>query len=216
MTGPHLVYVADPMCSWCWGFAPVVTAIRARYGAELPIRLVMGGLRPGTTKPLDKAGKATIREHWEHVQKASGQPFDFGFFDRDGFVYDTEPCAMAVVVVRRRGMELALDCLEAIHRTFYAENRDVTDPAVLADIAASLGIERRALIEALKSEDTKQETWADFAIAQNAGIRGFPTLLAGRRSGEPYAMITHGYQPPEPILATLATWLEVFQAHEAS
>ena len=215
MTGPHLVYVADPMCSWCWGFAPVISAIRARFGAELPIRLVMGGLRPGTTTPLDDVGKATIGEHWEHVRQASGQPFDFGFFDREGFVYDTEPCAKAVVVVRRQGMALALDYLEAIHRSFYAENRDVTAPEVLADIATPLGLERRDLIEALDTEDTRQETWADFAIAQNAGIRGFPTLLAGRRAGEPYAMITHGYQPPERILTALATWLEATRTKEA-
>jgi putative protein-disulfide isomerase len=111
VTGPHLVYVADPMCSWCWGFAPVIAAIRGQFGTALPIRLVMGGLRPGTMKPLDDAGKAIIREHWEHVQKASGQPFDFSFFDRESFVYDTEPAAQALVVVRRRGMELALDYL---------------------------------------------------------------------------------------------------------
>src|SRR3712207_1860168 len=104
MVGPHLVYVADPMCSWCWGFSPVIDAIRHRFADALPIRLIMGGLRPGTTKVMDAAAKRTIRTHWEHVQEASGQPFDFGFLDRDGFVYDTEPAAKAVVVVRRSGM----------------------------------------------------------------------------------------------------------------
>ena len=65
MVGPHLIYFADPMCSWCWGFAPVAEAIRQRLGDALPIRLMMGGLRPGTTKSLDEAGKRTIREHCE-------------------------------------------------------------------------------------------------------------------------------------------------------
>jgi len=99
MTGPHLIYFADPMCSWCWGFAPVIDAIRERFGRDLPIRLIMGGLRPGTTKPMTEAAKRTTREHWEHVHEASGQPFDFTFFEREGFVYDTEPAAKAVVVV---------------------------------------------------------------------------------------------------------------------
>ena len=40
---------------------------------------------------MDEATKASIREHWEHVRDASGQPFDFAFFDRPRFVYDTEP-----------------------------------------------------------------------------------------------------------------------------
>jgi len=44
MSAPHLLYLAGPMCSWCWGFSPTKAAIEARFGAALPIRLVLGGL----------------------------------------------------------------------------------------------------------------------------------------------------------------------------
>ena len=44
MADPHLIHFADPMCSREWGFAPVVEAIQQRFGDELPIRLMMGGL----------------------------------------------------------------------------------------------------------------------------------------------------------------------------
>jgi len=186
----------------------VIAAIRGQFGTALPIRLVMGGLRPGTMKPLDDAGKAIIREHWEHVQKASGQPFDFSFFDRESFVYDTEPAAQALVVVRRRGMELALDYLEAVQYAFYAKNCDVTDAEVLVGIAARLGIDWQGFIEEFSDEGAKRETWTDFAIAQQAGIRGFPTLLAGVRTGDPYAVVTHGYQPAGRILPNLSAWLD--------
>ena len=47
MAGPHLICFADPMCS----SAPVIEAIQQRFGDALPIRLMMGGLSPGTTKP---------------------------------------------------------------------------------------------------------------------------------------------------------------------
>ena len=29
MDGLHFIYFADPMCSWCWGFAPVIEKIAA-------------------------------------------------------------------------------------------------------------------------------------------------------------------------------------------
>src|SRR5690242_8930931 len=54
MAGPHLIYFADPMCSWCWGFAPVIGAIRQRFGDALPIRLMMGGLCDCPTYPLTR------------------------------------------------------------------------------------------------------------------------------------------------------------------
>jgi len=207
MSQPHLIYFADPMCSWCWGFAPVIEAIRQRFGDALPIRLVMGGLRPGTTKPLDEAGRRTIREHWEHVHAASGQPFDFRFFEREGFVYDTEPAARAVVVVRRSGAD-ALAFLSRVHAAFYAENRDVTDEHELADLAAQSGFERDDFVQAFRSEAAQQETRRDFATAQRAGITGFPALIAGVGEGTPYALVTQGYQRASNLLPPLATWLE--------
>jgi len=209
MPHPHLVYVADPMCSWCWGFSPVIEAIRARFGDALPIRLILGGLRPGTTEPMHEAAKRTTREHWEHVQAASGQPFDFAFFARERFVYDTEPASRAVVVARRSGR--GLDCLAAVHRAFYAENRDVTAGEVLGEVAAGLGLDREAFLQAFASVEARQETWADFALAQQAGIRGFPTLLGGAAEGGEYGIVTHGFQPKERILPVLERWLELVE-----
>jgi len=156
-------------------------AICQRFGDALPIRLIMGGLRPGTTKPLDNAGKRTI---WEHVREASGQLFDMQFFDRDAIVYDTEPASKAIVVARRSSMEKGFAYLGSVQAAFYAENRDVTDQEVLADLATEVGLDREGFLTAFRSEEAKQETWADFGIARRAGITGFPTLLAECRDGQ--------------------------------
>lgn len=44
----RLIYVMDPMCSWCWGFAPVAAALIAQAAeAGVSTRLVPGGLRSG-------------------------------------------------------------------------------------------------------------------------------------------------------------------------
>lgn len=206
MTGPHLVYFADPMCSWCWGFAPVIEAVTERFGAALPIRLVLGGLRPGTTQPMDAASRASVRSHWEHVHEASGQLFDFAFFERDRFVYDTEPACRAIVVMRRHGIVDALAALRRIHTAFYAESRDVTDPDILTQIAAELGFDAVQFRVDFNADAAVQETRADFALTQGAGIRGFPTLIAGTGADHEYAVVTHGFQPAERVLPALTSW----------
>src|SRR5215210_1452394 len=147
------------MCSWCWGFTPTIESIRQRFGDALPLRLMMSGLRPGTTKPLDEAGRRTIREHLAHVREASGQPFDFRFFEREGVVYDTEPASRAVVVMRRAGLTGLPAFLHRVQAAFYAENRDVTDEQVLADLAAQSGFDRETFLPAFRGEEAKQETW---------------------------------------------------------
>ncbi len=203
----ELIYFADPMCSWCWGFAPVVEQVRVRYGARLPLRLILGGLSVGTTKPLDPRGKATIREHWEHVAELAGQPFDFGFFEREDFVYDTGPACRAVVTARRLRPEQALDFLNHLQRGFYAENRDVSDRATLVAAAEEFGLDGAAYAAAYDDEATWQETLADFRITRNTGIDGYPALLAGDREAG-YVFVTLGYQPWPRIEGVLESWRE--------
>ena len=203
----QLLYFADPMCSWCWGFSPVIDTVRQRFGDQLPMQLILGGLYPGTKNALDEASKQTIREHWVHVHDASGQPFDFSFFEREDFVYDTEPPSRAIVAVRHSNPELAFPFLKTVHRAFYTENKDVTDREVLCDLAAQAGLSRETFATALDSEEILRETHRDFAIARQAGINGFPTLLVGSDS-QGYGIVTHGYQPSEKIEAVIEAWLE--------
>ena len=207
MATPQLIYFADAMCSWCYGFAPVMDALQAEFGEALPIQLINGGLRPGTTKPMDAEAKAKTRGHWQHVHEASGQPFDFAFFDREGFVYDTEPAARAVVLVRDRDGAQALPFFKRVQSAFYAENRDVTAPEVLADLAAGFGFGREAFLAAHATEEARTEAWTDFTVAQRTGVTGFPTLIAGTGQQDGWSLITQGYQPEARVLSTVAQWL---------
>ena len=196
------------MCSWCWGFSPVIEAITRRFGENLPVRLVLGGLRPGNTSAMTAADRADIRQHWEHVHKASGQLFDFRFFEREAFVYDTEPASRAVVIFRRQGMTSGLAALARIQRAFYAENRDVTATAVLTELAMELGIDKAGFETQFNAAEMTEETWQDFALAQQAGIRGFPTLIAGKGDKQGYALVTNGFQPAARLIPALTGWLE--------
>jgi len=208
MTTPHLIYFTDPMCSWCYGFSPVIEDIRRTFGPALPIRVVMGGLRPGTETPMTEEAKLEIADHWTHVHEATGLPFNGAGMSRPGFVYDTDPAARAVVVARRDGEEMAAAFLVRAQRAFYAEGRDVTLPEVLGEIAEELGLDREPFLETLASEEAKAETWRDYAISQRAGVTGFPTLVAGPSAEGVYGVVTRGYAPGEQVLAILTEWLE--------
>ncbi len=206
MAEPQLIYFADPMCSWCWGFAPTIAAIRDRYGDQLPVSVILGGLRPGTIEPMTPKLSETIRDHWRHVAEASGQPFDFAFFDRKGFIYDTEPSARAVVAMRSHSPERALSFMNRIQRAFYAENRDITDIEVLAELALQFGLTRAEFLADMASDTIRNETLSDFMVAQRTGVTGFPTLIAGTGGSTGWALITEGFQPKERILALLERW----------
>ena len=208
MNDRRLIYFSDPMCSWCYGFSTVIEAIRETWGESIPVRLIMGGLRPGTTEPMTATARADVRGHWTHVLEASGQVFGFGAFDQDGFVYDSDPAARAVVLARRAGMDKALDYLRAAHLAFYAQGRDVTSAAVLGDVAAEIGLDRRRFIDELDTDELKQETWRDYATSRGAGVTGFPTLIAGPQPDNTYIALTRGFQRAEDLLPVIARWAD--------
>lgn len=207
MDGPHLIYFADPMCSWCYGFSPVVEEIRTAFGAALPIRLVMGGLRPGTDTPMAEAAKSELKGHWTHVHDATGLPFTGGALDADGFVYDTDPAARAVVLVRHADPDAALSYLLALQRAFYAEGLNITRAEVLAELAGAHGVRRDAFLADFETDRLKQATWRDYAISQRAGVQGFPTLVAGPAENGTYGAVTRGYQSADVVLPLLRRWL---------
>ena len=205
---PHtrLVYFADPMCSWCYGFAPVIAALAERFEARLPLDLVMGGLRAGNTEPMRQQDKDYIRSAWTRVGAATGQPFDMGFFAREGFVYDTEPACRAVVTARRLMPHMALPFMARIQQAFYAESRDMTAAQTIAEVAEEAGFDRAGFAQAFASPEVRNETFRDFLTAQSLGIRGFPTLIAGSEE-RGYALLTNGYRPLEDLAEPLERWL---------
>jgi putative protein-disulfide isomerase len=212
MDGPHLIYFSDPMCSWCYGFSPVIEDIRRGYGNALPVRVVMGGLRPGTTTPMKPEARREIVGHWTHVTEAAGVPFDPAILDRDGFIYDTDPAARAVVVARRHGQDVAIRYLAAAQRAFYAENRDITTPQVLGELASDLGLDPEAFLAAWAAEDAKQETWGDYALSQRAGVTGFPTLVGGPNDQGVYGVVTRGYASGDQVMGVIRSWISSIAA----
>ena len=203
----HLLYFADPMCSWCYGFSPVISALADEFQDRLSLRVVMGGLRAGNTQPMRPQDRDYIRSAWTNVGEASGQPFDFSFFDRDTFVYDTEPACRAVVVTRHTSPARALSMKAAISTAFYANNRDVTDVETLCDIAHEQGEDRETFRQLMHNPDIRNETFRDFLFSQQSGVEGFPCLLVGNEQNG-YVLVTHGFRPLDGLPVAINQWLD--------
>ncbi len=201
----RLIYIMDPMCSWCWGFAPVMDAIQAAY-PDLRIDLVAGGLRPGVTDPMQDSAREALAEHWQAVREASGQPLlDPGALPA-GFIYNTEPACRALVVARELDADRVWSLVKGVQGAFYGQLLDVTQCSVLADLAEQAGYSRSRFSRAFVAEAALTAVQADFSWVAGLGIRGFPTLLA-ERDGM-LALLSNGYQPAEGILALLQRWIE--------
>lgn len=179
-----LIYVADPMCSWCYGFGKELSALTERH-PDLALEIVAGGLRAGGTEQLDDAGKRFRLGHWARVEAESGLPFNReGFLARKNFVYDTEPICRAFVTARLVAPHVnLLSVFRAIQRGFYIDALDTTDGKVLSALTAQAlldagySIDAAAFYQQWASPETIDATKADFARTKDLRVQSFPALF---------------------------------------
>jgi putative protein-disulfide isomerase len=194
-----LIFAGDPMCSWCYGFGKELSTLMERH-PELPLQILVGGVRAGATDLLDDAGKQFRLAHWARVEANSGLPFNrAGFMARQNFVYDTEPVCRAVVAARRLAPEGdMLQVFRALQTAFYADALDTTDGRVLSEVVAkALHIDAGSVHQAWLAQDTIAATTADFRYARELGVRSFPTLLLETPAG--MAVVSPGYAKVEEM-----------------
>jgi putative protein-disulfide isomerase len=197
-----LLYIADPMCSWCYGFGPELQGFLHTL-PDFRLDIMVGGLRAYNTETMDDATRSMILSHWKKVHDASALPFDFDGLNTPGFIYDTEPACRAVVAARTLAEDMPsmaiLAVFHAIQHAFYAQAQDITDLTVLASVAThalnqydnSASFDEASFLETLNSPMTINETRQDFVQTQTWGISGFPALLLVKEDG--LHMLSAGY-----------------------
>ncbi len=188
----ELIYIGDPMCSWCWGFSSVLQEIRKQFQDHLAFSVIVGGLRAGTSENLTEDLKQYIRGHWTEVNKMTGQPFSFNFFNRGNFIYNTEPACRAVVTIRNLKPNLVFSYFESLHYSFYVENHDITTTEVLSNNAEKIGVDNEAFQLTFNSPKIIDETTNDCEAARRMGVFGFPSLVL--KEAEKIIPVSNGYR----------------------
>ncbi|MRX08691.1 DsbA family protein [Pseudoduganella sp. FT25W] len=194
-----LLYVGDPMCSWCYGFGKEMTELMAMH-PELDLEIIVGGVRAGATDVLDQTGKEFRLGHWARVEAQSGLPFNrAALMARENFVYDTEPVCRAVVAARKLAPQAdLLSVFRALQHAFYVDGLDTTDGRVLAGVlAVHLQMDTETVLRMWQDADTIVQTKADFVRARALGVRSFPALLL--ETGDGVVEVSGGYAQVEQL-----------------
>ena len=80
-----------------------------------------------------------------------------------------------------------------VFETHWIVQKDISDPAVLGEIADRDRTRRRSLSSGLADEERQAEVLGEELGAQQVGIRGVPTLIIDNR------YLISGARPPKPV-----------------
>jgi putative protein-disulfide isomerase len=201
---PLIIYIADPMCSWCYGFAPEIAKVKAAY-PEHEFRTIMGGLRPGGTDTMASMSEF-LEHHWKEMSERTGQPVNYGIIGDENFILDTEPGCRAVVAARKMGVVDDLAFFHEVQKAFYVDNHSMTSTNTFEQIATKAGLDAVTFKEVFESEETKYDTRAEFQLSSEMGIRGYPSVVL-RHNGQLF-LATNGYRTFEDLNQVMQNIIE--------
>ncbi len=180
---PQLIYIHDPMCSWCWGFRPALTALQDLLPPKLTLNRLLGGLAPDTDQAMPTPMQHQLQATWRRIQRrVPGTRFNFDFWTRCQPRRSTWPACRAVIAARTLDPDTESPMIEAIQRAYYLQARNPSDDTTLVALARELGLDDERFADLLNADQTQHALDQEMAQARALGASSFPSLRL--RSGD--------------------------------
>ena len=172
-----LIYVHDPMCSWCYGFEPVRQQIFERLDGRMNILRLLGGLAPDSDLPMPAATRSMIRQAWQRIEQViPGTVFNYDFWDQCEPKRSTYPANRAVIAARLQGEQYEQSMTARIQQAYYREAKNPSENQTLIDLAAELGLDAEQFGSDLTSAAIDQQLMTEIQQSRSIGIDSFPSV----------------------------------------
>lgn len=178
-------YVYDPLCGWCYGAEPLVSAMTAVEG--LKIELHGGGML--SRRAITPDFRMMAMTHDKRIHQLTGQTFGDPYFNNllvntDAILdsYQVIAAIMAVNALAGKGVEM----LKAIQVAHYVEGRVVSSKSVLSELAERMGIEAELFDDYLQNQtqaSLNQHIHSSRELMAQVGATGFPTFILEGSTG---------------------------------
>ena len=202
----NLMVFIDVICPWCYvGKRRMEKALAlTRANAHLRVHWLPFELNPDMPRQGMERREYRIRKFgsWERSRAMDAQLSTLAAQEGLDFRYDliartpnTFDAHRLIALSRHNVGQDAV--VESLFRAYFGEGRDIGDSGVLADVAASVGMERANVLAFLASDEGAPEVRHNEDAARRAGISGVPAFIL---DGRPLLVGAH---PAEVIASAL-------------
>lgn len=163
--------------------AEKIDTLAARHGREVnwhPILLGAVFQHYNTTSLVKQPGQGDYALR-DMARSARDMGIPFSMPSR--FPLPTQAAGRAFYWLAESDVAQAKRFAHAVFRAFYVEDKDISSPAVVLDIAAAQGIDRAALDAAIHGPEAKERLKRETEAAIAMGLFGAPWMVV---DGEPF------------------------------
>ena len=206
----EIIEFTDPVCTWCWGSEPVLRKLETRFGEQVNINYIMGGLVQDITSFYDsnndiggdpERSNINIAKHWVDASARHGMPVKsdgFKLFSREH--PSTYPQNIAYKAAQMQNQALAHKFLRRIREASAAEAKQTNKIEILLELASEVGLDTVRLLDDLTHGSAQKAFEQDLAATAKYGARGFPSFLLKYEQKE---IVVRGYQQYDDFKALI-------------
>jgi predicted DsbA family dithiol-disulfide isomerase len=202
---------SDIACPWCYigkrKFERGLEAFRLAHpdAPEVSLEYRSFELSPDTPEDYRGGEAAFLAEHKGIPEVQAQQMLDSvtAIAASVGLDYHFETVRHVKTVTAHQALHhaktqgLQLELKERLLSAYFVEGRDLADPAVLASLAAEVGLDEAGTAEALAEQRHLADVQSDIAQAREYGINGVPFFVLDGRFG------VSGAQEPQAFTEVL-------------
>ena len=171
----QLFYIYDPMCSWCWGYAPTWQRLQRELTSEVDIIYGLGGLAEDSDVLMPEAMQVFLQQTWRKIAQQLGTEFNFDFWQQCQPRRSTFPACRATLISREFGKEQEM--LTAIQHAYYLQAKNPSNLDTLQALAVDIGLDGYDFLQKLKSQSVDEQLMAEINKMRSLPINGFPALV---------------------------------------
>lgn len=206
----EIIEFTDPVCTWCWGSEPLLRKLETRYGGQVEVKFVMGGLVKDIRDFYDsyndigkdpERSNQQIVKHWVEASERHGMPVrseGFKLFSDEH--PSTYPQNIAYKAAQMEDQALADKFLRRMREASAAEAMQTNRNEVLVELASEAGLDISKFLGRLSDGSAAAAFQEDLNITHKYGVRGFPSFLV-RYEDKEYMM--RSYQNFESFQALI-------------
>lgn len=156
-----------------------IDELAARHGHKVRWRPILLGVVYKTTGAAPLPSIPLKGPYVARDFERSARFLDVRFRIPEVFPVATQHAARAYYWLHDQDCGRAREFAKAAYRAYFRDGRDISQLDVVADVAAELGNDRAAMLEALQSEGVKQRLKDECTAAVERGVFGSPFVLIG-------------------------------------
>ena len=192
---PKVIYVYDSLCTWCYGFSPVMRAVYENYAQDFEFEVISGGMiLGGEERSFDDLSGFPAKEY-RRVEETTGIHFGTAFLnnlEKGQLTFNSEIPAIALSVYKVLRPKTAVEFAQHIQSSIYFDGKSPDDVELYRYLAVNEGIDPDMFENYMNDPQYQDAAHYDFALARQLRVESYPAVLI-QQSETNFYLISRGF-----------------------